>query len=148
LEAQSPERSYEFLEAVTSDLSFVARGATLEEAFAAAADALLAATVADPASVRASRELRLRFEEDDLELLLLRFLAELVYRRDAEGLLLRVGRLELGTGKPARLEALLVGESIDPPRHRLETEVKAVTAHGLRVAPGAQGWEVSVTLDV
>jgi hypothetical protein len=42
---------YEFVEGATSDLCFVARGATLEEAFAAAAEALLAATLDDPGTV-------------------------------------------------------------------------------------------------
>lgn len=141
-------RHYEFVDAVTSDLSFVARGETLEQAFAAAAEALLAATVARPEAVEGRVTLPIRLEDDDLELLLLAFLSELVFRRDAQGLLLRVGRLRVLANGRARLEGELVGEPMDAGRHRLEGDVKAVTAHGLRVAALDGGWEVHVTLDV
>jgi SHS2 domain-containing protein len=139
---------FEFVDRVTSDLSFVARGASLEQLFAAAADALLAATVENPAGV-ADRERRdVCLEEPDLELLLLRFLNELVYLRDAEQLLLRARRVRVTLNDLARLEAELVGEAIDPVRHRMDTEVKAATAHGLRIAGEDGEWEASVTLDV
>jgi SHS2 domain-containing protein len=48
------------------------------------------------------------------------------------------------------LEARLAGERIDPARHRLESDVKAATAHDLRVRQlqGGGGWEAAVTLDV
>jgi SHS2 domain-containing protein len=140
---------FEFTEAVTSDLAFVARGASAEEVFGAAAEALLAATVEDPSAVAARVEHRLRLEEPDLELLLLAFLNELVFLRDARGWLLRAVELRIEAGATtARLEARLVGEPLDPARHRLAGEVKAATAHGLRVARVDGGWEAAVTLDV
>ena len=140
--------SYEFVEGATSDLSFVARGETLGEVFRAAAEALLAVTVEQPVAVatRVSRPVVLA--EPDLELLLLRFLNELVYLRDAEQLLLHPGSLRIATGADARLTGELCGEPIDPSRHSLLTEVKAATAHGLSVSRSAEGWEATVTLDV
>ena len=143
---------FEFVDGVTSDLCFVARGATLGDLFAAAGKALLAATVEDPASVEARVRRTVHLEEPDLELLLLRFLNELVYLRDAERLLLRPERVSVRANEVARLEAELSGEAIDPERHHLEPEIKAATAHGLRVARatggGAVAWKASVTLDV
>ncbi len=139
---------YEFVEGATSDLSFVARGDSLEDVFAASAEAVLAATVADPSTVAARRTLPIELEDDDLELLLIAFLSELVWRRDAEGVLLRAGRLQVHADGRARLEGELVGEPIDRTRHSLESDVKAVTAHGLRVARVSEGWEARVTLDV
>jgi SHS2 domain-containing protein len=139
---------YEFVEGATSDISFVARGETLEGAFAAAAEALLAATLDDPGTVEERERRRVAFDEPDLELLLLRFLNELVYLRDAEQLLLRARRLRVERNDRARLDAELWGEPIHPERHPLTTEVKAATAHALRVRATADGWEVSVTLDV
>ena len=140
--------SYEFLDAVTSDLCFVARADTLEGLFAAAADALVSATVEDPGSVRELEDRPLSLEELDLELLMLCFLNELIYLRDAHELLLRPKELRIHREGSPRLEARLVGEKFLPQRHRSETEVKAATAHGLRVATGAGGWEARVTLDV
>jgi SHS2 domain-containing protein len=139
---------YEFVEGAIGDLSFVARGPSLESIFSAAAQALLAVTVEDPESVSRSVRRSLTLEEPDLELLLMRFLNELVYLRDAKSLLLHPVQLRVVQGESTRLEASLAGERIDPQRHALASEVKAATAHGLRVTPTAGGWKATVTLDV
>jgi SHS2 domain-containing protein len=140
---------FEFLEDVTSDLCFVARGATLPDVFAAAAEALLDATVEQRETLADAERRRLELVEPDLELLLLRFLNELVYLRDAEALLLRPRRLEVeAESGRARLVAELVGERIDPARHRLCSDVKAATAHGLALAREADGYRATITLDV
>lgn len=145
----SVARGFEWTEGVTSDLAFVARGASLEEVFAAAADALVAATLDEPGALEARVVHPLHLEEPDLELLLLAFLNELVFLRDARGWLLRAGELRIErTPGAARLEGSAVGEPLDPARHRLESEVKAATAHGLRVVRCGDGWEAHVTLDV
>jgi SHS2 domain-containing protein len=140
--------AYEFVEGATSDLSFVAHGSTLEDAFAGAAQALLAATVEDPGSVGRRERRTVRCEEPDLELLLLRFLNELVYLRDAEELLLHPEVISVSRDAGASLEAELAGERIDPARHALASDVKAATAHGLRVAATPGGWTAAATLDV
>jgi SHS2 domain-containing protein len=141
--------AFEFVEGATSDLAFVARGATCEQALVAATRALLAATVEEPEAVRATLRRDVTLEEPDLDLLLLRLLNELVYLRDAEGLLLfaRRVRIEQGPHGP-RLEAELAGEPWDAARHHPAGEVKAATAHGLALREGAGGWEARATLDV
>jgi SHS2 domain-containing protein len=139
---------FAFVEGATGDLAFEARGESLPALFAAAAEALLSATVSNPEAVEARRREAVRLAEPDLELLLLRFLNELIFLRDARGLLLRAGALAVRTDGEARLEGELAGEPIDRGRHRLEADVKAATAHGLRVGREADGWHASVTLDV
>jgi SHS2 domain-containing protein len=140
--------AFEFVEGPSGDLSFVARGPTLEAVFAAAAEAFLAATLEEAASVEVRERRELALEEPDLELLLLRFVNQLVFLRDAAELLVRPERLRLTHDGVARLEATLAGERIDPRRHVLRSDVKAATAHGLRVAESAGGWEARLTLDV
>jgi SHS2 domain-containing protein len=145
----SESRTFEFVDAVTSDIRFVARGATLDAVFRAAAEALLAATIDNPEAVAPRVQRAVAFEEPDLELLLLRFLNELVYLRDAEGLLLHPARVEVATDAGrARVTAQLAGEPLARGRHLPASDVKAVTAHGLRVARAPAGWEATVTLDV
>jgi len=139
---------FEFIEGATSDLTFRAQAPTLEAAFAAAAQALLAATVEEPETVERSECRCLLLEEPDLELLLARFLNELVYLRDAEDLLLHPERVEIACDGSARLSAELIGERIDSNRHHLASDVKAVTVHGLRVAKTTNGWTTQATLDV
>jgi SHS2 domain-containing protein len=141
----SESRSFEFVDAVTSDIRFAARDAV----FRAAAEALLAATVDNPEAVARRVQRAVVFEEPDLELLLLRFLNELVYLRDAEGLLLQAARVEVAADAGrARVMAQLAGEPLRRGRHLPASDVKAVTAHGLRVARAPAGWEATVTLDV
>jgi SHS2 domain-containing protein len=143
------EPDFEFVEGAPGDLSFVARGARREDALAAAAEALLAATVEDPASVRSETRHVVALDAPDWDLLLLRLLNELVYLRDAEGLLLRVGRIETASdGSRVRLDAELVGEPWDPARHRPAAEVKAATVHGLALRATDHGWLACATLDV
>ena len=141
--------AFEFLEDVTSDLCFVARGDSLPAVFSAAAAALLEATVEEPAALRETEVRRLELTEPDLELLLLAFLNELIFLRDAQQLLLRPRelRVESAPGE-ARLRAELVGERIDPSRHGLAGDVKAATAHGLKLARANGGFRATVTLDV
>jgi SHS2 domain-containing protein len=140
---------FHFVDAVTSDVSFVAHGDTLGEAFHAAADALLAATLENPEAVQPRLRRTLRLEGSDPELLLLRFLNELVYLRDAEGLLLRPARVAIsGEGPGLQLEAEFAGEHFARGRHQPGSDVKAATAHGLQLARAGAGFEATVTLDV
>jgi SHS2 domain-containing protein len=142
------EGSFEFVEDVTSDLTFVARGGTPEAVFRGAAEALLAATVESSASVQDRVTRSVALADTGLDLLLARFLNELIFLRDAEGLLLRAGRLALARDDELRLDADLRGELFDPSRHRPASDVKAVTMHGLRFVRAGSGWEAQVTLDV
>ena len=47
-----------------------------------------------------------------------------------------------------RLRAEFRGEPIDPSRHELLADVKAVTLHGLCVEHATSGWQAQVTLDI
>jgi len=140
--------SFEFVDSVTSDVSFAARGRTLEELLTAAADALIAATIERPAALEARERRSLELDAPEADLLLLRFLNELIYLRDADGLLLRPSRLSVEHPDGLRLRATLEGEPIDRERHGLAGEPKAATAHGLAVQRGDDGWSASFTLDV
>jgi SHS2 domain-containing protein len=140
---------FEFLDEVTSDLCFVARGASLPDVFAAAAEALLDATVEHRETLGSVEVRQLELGEPDLELLLIRFLNELIYLRDAQALLLRPRELRVEAGpSEARLVAELVGERLDPARHHLRSDVKAATTHGLALAREGDRFRATVTLDV
>jgi SHS2 domain-containing protein len=145
----SGARGFEFLDDVTSDLTFEAHGATAGELFAAAADALLAATVERPEAVREAVTREIELEDERLDWLLRRFLSELVYLRDAEGLLLRARAVHVEGEGELRLRAELAGESFDRGRHVPANEVKAVTAYGMFARRDPDDiWRARVTLDV
>lgn len=141
---------YRYLEGIaTADVAFEAWGATLEETFLAAADATLNTMVAEIGTV-APRERRVfSLAADSLDLLLFDLLQELVYHKDADRLLLRVRDLRIEeTGSGYRLHGDAVGETIDPGRHPLLADVKAVTLHRLSVEKTPSGWRAVVVLDV
>lgn len=141
---------YRFLEdAFTADVGFVASGATLEECFTAAADATLEVMLAGVAALRLRERREVRVEAAALDLALLSFLEEIVYRKDAEQILLRPTRVRVTRrGDQWVVDAVLEGEGIDPTRHQLCADVKAVTLHGLSVQWHDGQWDATVVLDV
>ncbi|HSQ00891.1 MAG TPA: archease [Candidatus Dormibacteraeota bacterium] len=136
-------------DAVTSDVTFRAWGATLDALFAAAVDATTAAMVADLDTVRAVERRSLVIEAEALDLLLLRLLDEVIFLKDTASLLLRAERVEVdAAAAPPRVSATLAGEPIDRARHALVADVKAVTWYDLRVEHVGDEWRAQVTLDV
>ena len=141
---------YRYLEDVTlADVAFEAWGATREEMFIAAADAAMNVMVEDLNTITAAQEKTIAKENESLEMLLFDFLGELVFLKDAEKLALRVSEIKL-TEQNGRfsLTARAYGEKINPAKHPLNVDVKAVTLHQFRVWQSARGWHARVILDV
>ncbi|HEY6096493.1 MAG TPA: archease [Candidatus Deferrimicrobium sp.] len=141
---------YRYLEEIaTADVAFEAWGATKEEAFLAAADATLNTMVEDIRTVSPRERRVFSLAADSLDFLLFELLQELVYHKDADRLLLRVRDLRIEEAGPGyRLHADAHGETIDPGKHPLLADVKAVTLHRLSVEKTLSGWRAVVVLDV
>ncbi len=142
--------SYRFLEDVAiADVAFEARGKTLAELFSNAALAVTNTMVRDVKTVALQVAKKIDLEADDPEMLLYRFLQELVYYKDAELLLFSGYDLDIrqDTGK-WRLHAEVRGEELSQERHELGADVKAVSLHNFNVRKSAQGWQADVILDV
>ena len=132
-----------------ADAAFDAWGGTIEELFVAAADATTHTMAGNLEAIEDRQRRLIRLEEQSADLLLFRLLEELIFLKDAEGLLLRVPAVHIRRREGAFiLEAEARGEPLDPLRHRLQADVKAVTLHRLRVEQTARGWEASVVLDI
>jgi SHS2 domain-containing protein len=137
---------YEFF-GHTADIGVLARGATLARLFENASLGLFD-LICDRRTVRPRRRVRLAVEGSGLEDLLVRWLSELLYRHETEGLVFascRVGRLDR-----TRFRALGValGEPLDRSRHSPQREVKAVTYHDLRIIRGRSAWRVRIVFDI
>jgi len=141
---------YEYLEdGVTSDVTFRAWGGDLDELFTAAADATANLMVGSLDSIEPRVTVPVTMNAEALDLLLMRFLDELVFHKDAARLLLRATAVHVASGDHGHtVHAELKGETIDPSKHELAADVKAVTLHGLEVTHGTAGWHAHVTLDV
>jgi SHS2 domain-containing protein len=141
---------YHYLEHIaTADTAFEASGVTLEDLFVSCAEALMNVMVENLESISQERSLEISLDEESLEMLLFGFLEELVYYKDAEQLLLRVKELHV-TQKKDRclLKAVLSGEKIDPVKHHLLVDVKAVTLHRFEVVKKDGMWKATVVLDI
>jgi len=141
---------YRYLDDIApSDVAFEAEGETIEEVFSSAADALAGAMVEDISEVRPEERRVFGLRAEDLDLLLYDFLSELVYLKDAEGLILRVDDAEVSReGGEFILSARAVGTHVKNLR-RLRSDVKAVTMHGLSLKRGAGNrWKARVVLDI
>jgi SHS2 domain-containing protein len=141
--------SYRFRDDVpTADVGFVASGASLGECFRSAADATLATMLSNPDSLVLRERFSVHVEDEALDLALVKLLEELVYHKDARSLFLKATEVTVGRAQQWTIDAVLEGEAIDPTRHQLSNDVKAVTVHGLSVRETGAGWEARVVLDV
>jgi SHS2 domain-containing protein len=141
---------YAFVDELTvADIAFRAWGQSLEETFAAAVEAVMNAMVDDLSTIQPRETRTLTVEHEALDMLLFNFLQEFIYYKDAEQLLLRIQELHVAAGRPPfTLRATAVGEPIDPQRHTMRVDVKAVTLHHFSLAQTESGWEATVILDI
>ncbi len=142
--------SFRFMEEIaTADVAFEAWGETLEELFISSAAALLRTMADAPERVARREALSIRLEHEELDLLLLSFLQELIFYKDARRLLLHADTVTIEKRQELFcLEAALSGEKIDSDRHRLLVDVKAATLHRLQVEFRDCLWKAVVVLDV
>lgn len=140
--------SYRFLEDVAiADVAFEAEGQTLPEVFEASALALTEVMVdLDGLKPVLSREISLT--AGDLESLLFRWLAELIYLKDSECLLFRRFRIAIRQATEWELQATAWGDEIDYGQMSLRADVKAVTYHMFVLEQTRHGWRAQVVLDI
>ncbi|HEY8514099.1 MAG TPA: archease [Candidatus Binatia bacterium] len=144
-----PAPRFEYIEGVTADVTFRAYADDLDGLFWIAAEATASAMVGSLDSIAPTVAKPVLLTASELDLLLMVFLEELVFWKDAEQLLLRATEVRVASRDGEHeVRAELRGERIDPTRHRLEADVKAVTLAGLRVERTDDGWMAQVTLDV
>lgn len=142
--------SFQFLDDVaTADLAFDASGDSLQELFQGATCAVIEA-LADPATVGATwRQTIERTDEDPAELLF-DWLSDLVYWKDAAGVVFSRSEVTLTRQDHGcwNLTGLLYGEPVNGSVQALRADVKGVTKHLYRLEQSGEQWMVRVVLDV
>jgi len=128
-----------------ADIGVRGRGATLAEAFAAAAVGLTA-VVADPSQVNPLQSVRIECAVADRDLLFYEWLNSLIFHMATRHMLF--SRFEVRIAGD-RLEADAWGESIDVTRHAPAVEVKGATLTELAVRQEPDGsWVAQCIVDV
>ncbi len=141
---------YDFIDDIaTADVAFKAWGGTIEEMFVSAADATMNVMVSNLDAVQRREKRELEVSSDAVDMLLFDLLQEIIYYKDAEQLLLRVEDVRISYADGLyRLNATGFGEELDPDKHDLIVDVKAVTLHKFNVEQTHRGWEAMVILDI
>lgn len=141
---------YRFLEEIgTADIAFEATGRDLPELFKDSADATMNVMIDNLGAIEPRETRQIELSNDQADMLLFDFLQELIFFKDAERLLLRVGNVRIEQSeKKYCLEAKATGEPLDPTRHRQRADVKAVTLHNFSVEKKEGGWKARVLLDI
>ena len=113
----------------TADMMVKAFGSTIEECFGNAAYALFDQTV-DLSNVGTSEETDVRVSGMDDEDMLYSFLSEMLFIEDCDNLILKEFEVSF-EGNDVICHAR--GETLDRSKHRVRSEVKAVTYHMMEV---------------
>ena len=142
--------SYEYLPDIAiADVAFRAKGRTVEEMFSSAANATTNVMVDDLSAIADRQKVQVDLSESALDMLLFDFLNELIYLKDVRQLLLLPESVRISSaGSSFKLHAVLSGEQLDPARHPLNADVKAVTLHRFEVKEETDGWQATVVLDI
>ena len=143
--------TFRYLEDIAlADCAFEAIGNSPAELFDTAAQALIE-TMCNPTTVGRSWTKSITSQDPDLATLLFDWLNEIVYVKDAESVLFSSTSTQvtkdLKTGE-WHLRGTIVGESIDPSKHELHSDVKAVTKHLYEVKQAGNQWIARVVLDL
>ncbi|MBS3133626.1 archease [Candidatus Woesearchaeota archaeon] len=139
--------SYEFIDH-TADVAFKSKGKTLEELFESCALATEQTMVKNLKKIKHKTIKSIKLKAKNPEELLFNFLQELIFLKDANLLLFSKFRIKIKHGKELILNAGLYGEKINPKKHELLVDVKAVTLHMYKVEKVKNYWRSFIILDV
>ncbi|MCU0704594.1 MAG: archease [Fimbriiglobus sp.] len=129
----------------TADLGLRVTAPDLNALFTEAALGLFSMMTDDLSDIRHSLSVPFDIVGTDRDYLLFDWLRELLMFADAHRVLF--GRFDVSV-KESGLSATAHGEPLDPARHRLAREVKAITYHGLKVEQTPSGWMAEVVMDI
>jgi SHS2 domain-containing protein len=141
--------TFRFLEDIAlADIAFEAEGESVEEVFRGATQALLE-SMANPTTVTEGWERTIERNDVDPSVLLFDWLSEVVYWKDAAGVVYRAAPLTLTReGDVWLLRARLIGAPVDQQTQELHADVKGVTKHLYRLSQDTGRWKALVVLDI
>ncbi|MEM2021196.1 MAG: archease [Zestosphaera sp.] len=147
-------RDYKFLEH-TADAYFEAFGETLEDAFANAGKALFGVML-NTSKVECKVRRLVVDEGMDAYNALYRWLEDLLIIQSVEKLVFsqftvsfeKEVKDESDLDKPLKFLGEVCGETVDPGRHEVKNEVKAVTYSLMKIFKDNECWHVSTVLDL
>ncbi len=139
---------YMFLEDVAiADIAFEAYGKDLKELFENAALAIFELS-ADLKSLDSREKLEFELENERIDNLLYDFLSEILFLKDSKYMIFKEVKVQIKENRKYQLKAALKGEGINPGKHRLENDIKAITMHMFEVKKEKGKWKAIVVVDI
>jgi SHS2 domain-containing protein len=132
----------------TGDIGAILSGRNVDELFASAA-AAFTDSITPIEGIEPRRPEELDLAAPELDLLLVDFLSELLYRFDTRSWLTREAQVEVRDHDGGwQLQGTLLGERHDPARHPIRVLIKAVTYHQLEVVERDGLWTARIVFDI
>lgn len=136
----------------TADVGIRVWGEDPSTVFQTAADGMLSLVV-DPSTILDQREARIEISAENPEELLLKWLREILYVMERDRMVF--GKSEAAVGDcyginraDFQMQGSVFGERLNHERHRICTEIKAVTRHGFFLKKGSRGWVANILFDI
>lgn len=140
--------SYKYLDEVAfADAAFEAWADSWDGLFAAATEALSRVMV-ELEDLEPKRSQALEMTGASVADLLYDWLAELVYLKDTEGLLVKSADVHVSRSTVWMANGILHGDTLNPDQQRLGQDVKAVTYHLFDVRQSGRDYRARVVLDI
>jgi len=135
---------YELLDH-TSDLRVRVSGKSLSDIFVCAATAAMD-SITDRSKVAPRGRVEIAALGETYEELLVHWLEEILYLVETKGMVFR----EFGVNEIRNNGVLgwAKGEAVEPDRHELYSEIKAVTFHNLKIEASNAGYTVEIVFDI
>jgi SHS2 domain-containing protein len=130
-----------------ADCALEIEGRDLSDLFETAARAV-AELMVDPATVPTAVRREIALTAPALDLLLFDWIAELIFLKDSEGLIVTETTVVVQAEPPCRLGARAAGGPIDRERIDLRADAKAPTLYRFGIEPTGEGWKATVVIDI
>ena len=135
---------YEIIEH-TADVGLRIKARALDDLFNQAGRGLFSLIVENLDDVQPVERVNIQVQAAAREDLLFDWLSELLYLFDSQHMLLCEFDVQLSDD---RLTATAAGEPLDPDRHQLGAEVKAITYHGFKLEQVEDGYMAELIVDI
>lgn len=132
----------------TADIAFEASGKDLNELFKSAAEALFE-ILSNVKKVNKSISKKIGLKNKVIENLLYDFLSEILYIKDLDFMIFSNCDIKITESKSGyELDAIIYGEKINPKKHELHSDAKAITLHQFSIDKTKNGYKAFVIVDI
>ncbi len=128
----------------TADVAFEAWGTTLEKLCEATGDATTSVMI-NPATLKEKKEKKFSVKGETPEKLLINFLNEIIFIKDAEQLVFKSYKVSIKGGV---LTCAAKGDTLNFKKQEHRVDVKAATYHMFKVTQEKNKWKAFVILDI